>query len=68
MKSAFTTRIGRLGLPLIAALAILGAAGVSVATSTSDTHAALKWNEHAAPSPNPMPSQASDTGIANSGR
>jgi hypothetical protein len=46
MKSTLRGRIGRLGISLVVALAIMGSVGAGFVTSTSTTHAALKWNEN----------------------
>lgn len=53
MQSTLKGRIGRLGLSLVAALAIMGGVGAGFATSTSVTHAALKWNENSASTTHP---------------
>jgi hypothetical protein len=46
MKSTLRGRIGRLGISLVVALAIMGGVGAGFATSTGVTDASVKWNEH----------------------
>jgi hypothetical protein len=63
MKSTLRGRFGRLGISLVVALAIMGGVGAGFATSTSVTHACLKWNERSASTTHPTPvhpSQAQD--------
>ena len=55
MKSTLRGRIGRLGISLVVALAIMGGVGAGFATSTSVTDAAIKWNEHDASTTHPTP-------------
>ena len=43
MKTTKKGKLGRLAMSIVAALAIVTGVGVSIATSTADTHAAIKW-------------------------
>ena len=73
MRSSFRSRINRTAVSLTALAAItFGTLGVA-ASLPGHADAALKWNEQAAastthPTPPAMPSHASATDVANSGR
>jgi hypothetical protein len=60
MKTALRGKIGRFGVGLLAALAIMGGVAGGLASGTSPTDAAIKWGEHdaAARSAPALPSQA----------